>query len=204
MRRRVKPVPLEEFGKDGLPPLPPEFWELRARMMERNRQSLHDSTRLGDIERVRELLDEGADVNGLDIHGHAPLMWAAAYGRLEILRLLIARGADVAPQSPASADALYHAAICGHPDTVAALLEAGVDPNQRVRKGPPSGDQSGHTALLGAVRHRRDEVVRLLLAHGADANAPDEDGHTPWQLAATGRRPAAIREMLKAAGAREE
>ena len=47
------------------------------------------------------------------------------------------------------------------------------------------------------------EVVRVLIAYGADVNAQDGEGRTPWQRASRARKCAAIREMLKDAGARK-
>src|SRR5688572_23946176 len=49
----------------------------------------------GNIERVRTLLDEGADINVKDRHGRTALKVAVADGNLAVVELLIARGAKV-------------------------------------------------------------------------------------------------------------
>ena len=62
---------------------------------------------------------------------------------------------------------LLLAAYYDHPDTVAALLDRGADPN-RV-------NDRGQTALVAAVFRRSEPSVRALLAAGADPTAGDPD-----------------------------
>jgi ankyrin repeat protein len=54
--------------------------------------ALQKAVHKGDIKKVQELLDKGADVNEWNF-GTA-LIWAASENRLEIAKLLIDRGAD--------------------------------------------------------------------------------------------------------------
>ena len=49
----------------------------------------------GNLEGVRALLDNGADINTLDASHDTALTWAAYSGHTEIVRLLIERGADI-------------------------------------------------------------------------------------------------------------
>jgi hypothetical protein len=65
--------------------------------------------------------------------------------------------------------------------TVAALIEAGADPN--------AVDGSGVAPLHRAVRTRCAAAVRALLDGGADARRKNKSGSTPMQLATqnTGR-----------------
>ena len=56
---------------------------------------LHEAAKNGDIEDVRELLEAGADVNGLNSEGATPLHWAAFKGHVDVAKLLIKRGAKV-------------------------------------------------------------------------------------------------------------
>ena len=67
---------------------------------------------------------------------------------------------------------LHFALAAARPKIAVALLEAGADPNSRNRE--------GQTALVVAVNRDYTEVVRALLAKGADPNAPSSsDGETP-------------------------
>ena len=54
-------------------------------------------------------------------------------------------------------------------------MEAGANPNVR--------QQGGYTPLHGAAHNGDAELVQLLLDHGADPAAPNDDGKTPRDLA---------------------
>ncbi|NUN97395.1 MAG: ankyrin repeat domain-containing protein, partial [Candidatus Omnitrophica bacterium] len=57
---------------------------------------LHFATAMGSTEAMTALLDAGAPVDSREgAWGQTPLMWAANYDRVEAVRLLIARGADI-------------------------------------------------------------------------------------------------------------
>ncbi len=69
----------------------------------------------------------GNDVNARDDHGSTPLMHAACIGCVEIVRLLIERGADVNARRQDGLTPLLLAAFFGHRDIVQILLESGAD-----------------------------------------------------------------------------
>lgn len=123
--------------------------------------------------------------------GDTALHVAAAAYRRDIVRKLVAKGADVGARNRRGATPLHYA-VDGVPGsrtwnpraqaaTVACLIEAGADPN--------AADQGGVTALHRAVRNRCAAAVRVLLETGADAERRNKRGSTPMQLATqnTGR-----------------
>ena len=61
------------------------------------------------------------------------------------------------------------------PQAVAALLEAGADVNRQ--------GLNGYSPLHGGVLGDRIEIVRMLLAAGADPTLPDRKGETPLDVA---------------------
>ena len=62
--------------------------------------ALHDAVEDGDVEAVRQLVEEGADVEAQDADGDRPLHLAAQDGHLEVVRVLVEAGANVEAQAP--------------------------------------------------------------------------------------------------------
>lgn len=56
---------------------------------------LIDAVKTGQLAKVEQALNAGADIHQQDEQGWTPLNWAAGRGDLEIVKLLIDRGADV-------------------------------------------------------------------------------------------------------------
>src|SRR5262249_5847037 len=123
--------------------------------------------------------------------GTTVLHVAAAAYREDMVRQLIALGADVRARNRRGAEPL-HAAAVGGPGTrtwnpraqvatIACLIEAGADPN--------AADISGVTPLHKAVRTRCSAAVKALLDRGADAGRTTDGGSTALLLATlnTGR-----------------
>jgi len=168
---------------------------------------LHKAAREGDADRVRELLDAGADVNVRNssnavklLRGGTPLQWtslhyAAYYGHLEIAEILISRGADLDADDPYYSTPLYLAAEEGHPEVVEFLISKGAKVNV---KSSSSGYTPLHRAAWGPVTRRFGqgvekfgvdpkenyrEIVAFLISKGAEINARDNDGKTPLDQA---------------------
>jgi ankyrin repeat protein len=95
--------------------------------------------------------------------GSTALLFAARSGDAESARLLVAAGANVNEALPDGASALVVAAHSGHRQVAAVLLDKGADAN---------ADGIGYTALHAAVLKSDLELVKMLLAHGANPNAP--------------------------------
>jgi ankyrin repeat protein len=163
----------------------------------RGRTALLAATHGDHVAVARALLAAGADVNAKDDIEDSPYLYAGAEGRIEILKLTLAR-ADLKSLNRYGGTALIPAAHHGHPEAVRILLGTAID-KDHVNK-------LGWTALLEAVilgdgGPVHAEIVRLLVEAGANVNLADRDGVTP--LAHARRRGfAEMARILEARGAR--
>jgi hypothetical protein len=129
----------------------------------------------GPVSLVAELIELGADVN-YDEHAGFPSLFAAidrqAPGRVEVVRLLLAAGADVQQRGMNDYTALHYAAARDDAFVVELLLEHGADHAARTRidhLATPleEADRHGHTAGAAAIR---DWLAR---GDGRAASLPD-------------------------------
>lgn len=165
------------------------------------RTALLAATQGGHAAVARWLIERGADVNAQDSFQDSAFLLAGARGHTEIV-LAAHPKADPRVLNRYGGTALIPACHYGHVETVRALLEW---------KGPnrvpvDHVNLLGWTALLEAVilgdgGPRHTEIVRLLLAHGANANLPDREGVTALAHARQ-RQQAAVVALLERAGAR--
>ena len=112
-----------------------------------------------------------------------------------MVKLLLARGADVKATTAEDWTALHAAADKGHIEVVNLLLTHGADP---VAKG-----KHGRTALHAAAEKGHIDVAKVLLVSGADMGATDKDGRTPLHKACE-RGSAAVAHLLIQKGANME
>ncbi|MBW3533701.1 MAG: ankyrin repeat domain-containing protein [Gemmatimonadetes bacterium] len=151
-----------------------------------------DAARDGDIDAVRALLQEGADVNAAQGDDMSALHWAAERGDAPLADMLVHAGAHLeAVTRIGSYTPLHVASRAGHAPVVARLLEAGADVAAAASNG-------GAMPLHLAAAAGDAEIVRLLIEHGADANAREgEWGQTPLIFAASWNRAEAIRALIE-------
>ena len=164
----------------------------------RGRTALLAATQADQVAAAQLLIERGADVNAKDSIQDSPFLYAGAQGRLAILKLTLAAGADLASTNRYGGTALIPAAHHGHVETVRELLKTkiAIDHVNRL----------GWTALLEAVilgdgGPAHAEIVRLLLAAGADPNKSDGQGVAPLAHAEQ-RRQTVVANLLRRAGAR--
>jgi ankyrin repeat protein len=131
--------------------------------------------------------------------GSTPFMRAAKSGDVEVMRLLLAAGADPTLTQPNQANALMLAAGMGwrdgspaapsfdqgsEEDAIAAIklcMEAGLDINATTA--------TGDTALHAAISGRGSEaIIRFLAENGANLQAKNKQGRTPLDAAMASRR----------------
>jgi ankyrin repeat protein len=141
---------------------------------------------------------KGADPEMCPEDGATPLINACTKGWSSVVRELVQMGADAARvhRGEEAVNALFKSGLDDEElaELLELLLEAGADPSA-------SGGPRGRTPLHAAIARSREACVRRLLAAGADPNALDDDGDTPFSLAAARWR-GDLCEALVRAGAR--
>lgn len=163
----------------------------------------------GDTSAVQKAIDHGVDLaNAIKTSSGViwtPLTFAAIQGNVDILRLLIAAGAEIDrsdwtdrkrpqlqgirylyqngglgvfadPATPIDRTALGWAALQGHVDAVRYLLRAGADPTLV--------DALSMTALHAAALGNKPDVISCLVEAGVDMHAEAFDKLTPLHVAA--------------------
>jgi ankyrin repeat protein len=165
------------------------------------RTALLAATQGGHTAAALLLIERGADVNAQDSIQDSAFLLAGARGLVDILRAAHPK-ADPKVLNRYGGTALIPACHYGHVEAVRFLLEwkgANKVPVDHVNR-------LGWTALLEAVilgdgGPRHSEIVRLLIAHGADVNKADREGVTPLAHAVQ-RRQDDVVKLLRAAAAR--
>ncbi len=167
---------------------------------------------------VRLLLDAGADANETfdNEYGAMPVLYGAAgvAHDLETTRLLLDRGAN-----PNDGESLYHSMEAEDEACAELLLARGATVREtnalgyaialhsvaKVRLLLEQGDlKPEDPEIADSLLHAGNpEMVRMLIAYGADLNARDRHGRTPYMRAARFRDPT-TKALLAAAGASTE
>jgi hypothetical protein len=137
------------------------------------------AARNGDVAGLARWLDAGNDPNEHDPGGWTPLLWAAARGHGDAVRVLLAHGADpMRPHLASAARPIHMAGQSGDVATAALLLEQAPDQLNAV------WDLNGHTLLLQAVFYGHVPLVRACMERGARTDITTARGLGPLELAA--------------------
>jgi len=148
-----------------------------------------DASETRDLEVLRALLADGADVDAPQPDGATALHWAAHWDDLPTANALIEAGGAARLANDYGVTPLFLAASNGSAAMLDVLLGAGADPDAAM--------PSGETALMAAVRSGSLASVERLIAHRADANATQiSKGQTAMMWAATRLRTDMVQALL--------
>eukprot|EP01099_Mayorella_cantabrigiensis_P005712 TRINITY_DN4633_c0_g1_i2.p1 TRINITY_DN4633_c0_g1~~TRINITY_DN4633_c0_g1_i2.p1 ORF type:complete len:248 (-),score=67.39 TRINITY_DN4633_c0_g1_i2:209-952(-) len=146
-------------------------------MSEAKNLSLHDCCKRGHFDLCQKILNEtnSEGVNKQDSYGWTPLHIAADRGYVDIVGLLLRKGAEPSVHNW-SGTPLHYAVENGHYKVIDLLLKNGADLS--------ATDNKGDTGLHRAARFGYYDIFQLLLKRGAGAllSVPNKMGETPWSL----------------------
>lgn len=153
------------------------------------------AARRGEVDKVKQLLDEGADVNSKDDRGLSAIMYAVASEVFGVVKELITRGADITVADDNGATPLHLAAYSSEIEILKLIINTHLADHDSLDAKDDHGQTPLHTAAAGGYANS----VILLLQNGADATIENNDGITAYDIASSPE----IRGLLPPPPARE-
>jgi ankyrin repeat protein len=138
-------------------------------------RALLDAIVMNEARLVRELLEQGADVNARDReHGETSLMLAARFADAALVELLLSAGAELNARDDRGRNVLFFAPVSA--SVFKTLLDSGADVYVR--------DEEGDTLLTRSVSNSASLLeVEELLRLGVDASIRNNAGETAADIA---------------------
>ncbi|EFA06802.1 Ankyrin repeat and KH domain-containing protein mask-like Protein [Tribolium castaneum] len=153
----------------------------------------------GNLEIIKLLLSNGADLNALCCHGDTPLIKCITKGNLKHAKYLVENGANTCQADRNGYTPLAHAVYNENTEMIELLLKSharftlhsglfeAIDncnfkmTKFMLEKGADVNlcGENGEFPLTHAVKKKQSEIVKLLIKKGANINCTDRDGYTP-------------------------
>ena len=158
----------------------------KRRSSNENETLLHLAAMRGHEVAVQLLLEMGADIDATDNLGHTALHHATAHQHQAVLRHLLDEGADMEIRNGVGEAALHISTKSGDKASAQQLLQRGANVDSRIKcthltslhLAVALGETSGWETV-----EKQEDFIRLLVQYGADVDAHDRSGRSPWSLA---------------------
>ncbi len=131
---------------------------------------------VGLLEKVKESTGNGADINQKNVNGWTPLIASIFRDHLDIIKFLVKIDVDLNIEENRGLTGLMIASERGNLEIVKILVENGVDINYQ--------NKDGSTALSRSLVHVRQypDVVKFLVDNGADLSIKNKNGKTVLEV----------------------
>jgi ankyrin repeat protein len=162
---------------------------------EHGRTPLMRAAESGQIDEMKKLIENGADVNLGNKAQKTALTSAIQSGQTEAVNYLLKNNADITLKDNEGSTALMCAAENGNEEAMDKLIEKGANVDVQ--------DKDGKTALMCAAENGNEAAMDKLIEKGANVDVQDKDGKTALMCAAENGNEAAMKKLI-AKGANED
>lgn len=139
---------------------------------------LHLAAESGNVEIVKILIDNGADINALTNLGDTPMDRAIIFNNINVVELLLEEGFEINKSINGKTTPLCVAVVFNKLSIVEFLLKNGADATFKNKV----GETPLHFAISASTTAKMD-IVELLVFYGANIRARNNLGDTPYDLA---------------------
>lgn len=158
-----------------------------------NEENFFEKIKEGDIETVKNMIDEGIDIRAESYSDWMPIHYAVAYGQKEIIELLLSKGVGIEEKVNGKTPLMVASASSSSGlETVEFLVSKGADVHA-------VSDGQLITSLMEASYNGNKDIAEFLISQGVDVNAEALGGRTALMSAAYGHSD--IIEVLLSNGA---
>ena len=144
-------------------------------------------SKFGDLEIVKFLIENNADINKKNPEGNTAFLIALINREDDVARFLLQKGAEIKDKNYSDYTPLMAASWAGNYKIVKALIKRNVDLNEI------SDDGYGYSALWSALSNNQLKIAKYLIRHGADVNLIYINRYTVLHLATRNKQ----REIVK-------
>ena len=127
--------------------------------------AIHKAAMVGDLELMKQLKEQGADINAKTNNDMTPIHIAAGLGNLEMMKWLKDQGADVNATDNVGDTPMHKSARLGHLEAMKWLKEQGLDINTK--------NNEGKAPIYFALLNNHEQVLQWLSDNGTDIYAVD-------------------------------
>lgn len=153
-----------------------------------NERALLKAAGKGAVDEIRELIQNGANVDAINEEGQSPLTTAIQRQHLKVVKLVVENGATMDRSGFLVHKPLHVAVASRNIEITSYILDHGADPNEVTAAG---------SVLLIAVGTRQEKMITLLLSKNADPNISGSGVRAPLNKAVSTQQNATIPLLLK-------